>query len=191
MTVKGRNEADGRGNFIYNGQDLDSQLIAMENIKTKQTQEKKESDRTSYFRANGELQMIDSLQFMTSILGIGDVAIDSRFNGVHLDGFLQMDWQSDALDNDWVKINDTIYADSIGFDFQQSTALRGETLYTGIYLTPKDITPFFLSCYLVCVPSQKPLLEVKGMFSHKAGEDEYFFQNGSYDASIPGYTGNG
>ena len=41
------------------------------------------------------------------------------------------------------------------------------------------------------VPSQKPLIEVKGMFSHKAGEDEYFFQNGSYDASIPGYTGNG
>ena len=38
MTVKGRNEADGRGNFIYNGLDLDSQLIAMENIKTKQTQ---------------------------------------------------------------------------------------------------------------------------------------------------------
>ena len=78
--------------------------------------------------------MIDSLKFMTDILGIGDVAIDSRFSGVHLDGFLQMDWQSDALDNDWVKINDTIYADSIGFDFQQSTALRGETLYTGIYL---------------------------------------------------------
>ena len=49
MTVKGRNEADGRGNFIYNGLDLDSQLIAMENIKTKQTQEKKESDRTSLF----------------------------------------------------------------------------------------------------------------------------------------------
>ena len=191
MTIKGRNEANGKGSFIYNGQDLDSQLIVIDNIKTKQTQEKKESDRTSYFHASGELQMIDSLQFMTSILGIGDVAIDSRFNGVHLDGFLQIDWQSDALDNEWVKINDTIYADSIGFDFQQSTALRGETLYTGIYLTPKDITPFFPQLLSrVRVPSQKPLLEVKGMFSHKAGENEYLFQNGSYDASIPGYTGN-
>ena len=137
MTVKGRNEANGRGNFIYKGQDLDSQFIAMDNIQTKKTQEKKESDRRSYFHANGELQMIDSLHFMPSIQGIGDVAVDSRFNGVHLDGFLQIDWQSEALDNDWIKVNDTIYADSIGFSFEKSTALRGETLYTEFILLQK------------------------------------------------------
>ena len=192
MTIKGRNEGSGKGYFIYVGKGLDSQFIAMDKIYTRQTTEKKESDRMYYFHGNGELQMSDSLKFMPTIQGIGDVAIDSRFNGIHLDGFLQFDWQSDALDNDWVKLNDTIYSDSIGFSFKQSTALRGETLYTGIYLTPKDITPFFPQLLSrVRVPSQKPLLEVNGMFSHKAGDNMYYFQNGSFDASIPGYTGNG
>lgn len=192
ITIKGRNKANGKGDFIYNGMSLDTQLMAMGDIKTRQTEEKKESDRTSYFHATGELQMVDSLLFLPTIQGIGDVAIDSRYQGVHLDGFLQIDWQSDALDNDWVKVNDTLYNDSIGFEYQQSTALRGETLYTGIYLTPRDLIPYFPSLLSrVRVPSQKPLIEVSGAFSHKAGEDEYLFQSGVFESSIPGYTGNG
>jgi len=191
FTVKGSNQGNGSGDFIYLGSDLDTQYIMMDKIQTKQTQEKKVADRSHYIQATGDLKVFDSLMITPNIQSIGKVTIDSRFNGIPLEGHLRIDWDFDDLEVDWIKVNDTIYADSIGFDYSASTALRGESLYTGVFLSPKDINPFYPQLLSrVRTLSQKPLLEVNGLFKHKVGEDVYTFQSGVYEASIPGYTGN-
>lgn len=191
FTVKGRNQGSGSGDFVYLGSNLDTQYIVMDKIQTKQTQEKRESDRSYYFQSTGDVKVFDSLMITPNIQSIGKVSVDSRYHGIPLEGHLQIDWDFDDLEVDWIKVIDTLYSDSIGFDYSNATALRGESLYTGVFLSPKDINPFYPQLLSrVRTLSQKPLLEVNGLFEHKVGEDIYTFQSGVYEPSIPGYTGN-
>ena len=72
FTVKGRNQGSGSGDFVYLGSNLDTQYIVMDKIQTKQTQEKRESDR-SIISIYGDVKVFDSLMITPNIQSIGKV----------------------------------------------------------------------------------------------------------------------
>lgn len=184
LNVKGKNAAQGSGQYVYKTKNTPTQYINLSNIniiKVDSTvisakRRKKETLFQYAFNGKGKIDESENFILYPNINFYGNVEMFSSYEKLKIKGFTKIDFRSPFITSNFYEIDSEVNPESLEMDVSKAKDPSGALVRTGIFVSKGGINPIYTEILNNQIgPLDVPMIETNDILSHKEEKNAYIF----------------
>lgn len=180
--IKGKNEMNASGRYIYAAKDTEDQYIEMTNIKVvladSSMLDKKKKNQEIEHILNGEGIITKNQGFVLypNVNYYGKVTFLSTLENLRAKGFLKVDFKNQYITSNYIEIETEVNRDDLEFELKGAKNPEGKEVRTGIFVSKAGAEPIYTNILNNKIgPIDIPMIETDGVMKHLYETNEYLF----------------
>lgn len=180
--IKGRNEMNASGRYIYSAKDTDDQYIEMTDIRvvladSSMLDKKKKSQKIEpILKGDGIITKNQNYILYPNVNFYGKVTFLSTLENLRAKGFLKIDFKNQYITSNYIEIESEVNRDDLELELKGAKNPEGKEVRTGIFVSKAGAEPIYTNILNNKIgPIDIPMIETDGVMKHLYETNEYLF----------------